>query len=109
MIGRGPTYVSRDSNWVGFERESRPHLFARTDRTLLRGKLVFVSSDRTGPPSVSEPLTCANNLPLVAAERPQAMTAVTSRVLCQPIRGTYSSLTCGASTPMAALAPRPCR
>lgn len=53
---------------------------------------MFVSSDRTGPPSVSEPLTCANNLPLVAAERPQAVTAVTSRVLCQPIRGTYSSL-----------------
>jgi len=39
---------------------------------------MFVSSDRTWPPHGCKPLTSSFNLPLVAANDPEPVTAVTS-------------------------------
>lgn len=74
-------------------------LFARSDRSYSRRstapsfwpRFMFASSDRTWPPCSSKPLTWANGQPLVAADGPQLMTAVTSRAC----RGRPPSPGCG--------------
>jgi hypothetical protein len=54
----------------GSVREFRLQLFVTSDRGLGSARLMFMSSDRTGPLRRSDPLTWASILPLVAAKDP---------------------------------------
>jgi hypothetical protein len=62
----------------GFVRQIRPQLLAMSDRTPFEPRFMFVSSDRTWLPRPAKSLTSANGLPLVDADRPLPVTAVTS-------------------------------
>ncbi|MEU3170359.1 hypothetical protein [Streptosporangium sp. NPDC006930] len=63
----------------GFVRQFRPQLFAADDRTSDPAEAMLASSDRTQPPRERMSLTSANTLPLVDANAPELVTAVTSR------------------------------
>lgn len=66
------------SSGGGFVCEFRPQLLVTSDRGLAFRKLMFASSDRTWTPWGSEALTLAFDLPLVAADGLEPVTAVIS-------------------------------
>lgn len=64
---------------AGSAFEIRPHSFVTSDLTLISTRPMFVRSDRTRPLYARKPPDSASDRHLVAADRPQPATTVTSR------------------------------